>query len=98
VIGDIPVDYHNCVVHADLAPDEADGMIQEIPGALPGARGSWRVGPSMRPADIGERLVRHGFSYSDDDTGMAVDLAALPEEAPVSAELEIQRVRSEETF
>ena len=29
VIGDIPVDYHNCVVRADLSPGEADGVILE---------------------------------------------------------------------
>jgi GNAT superfamily N-acetyltransferase len=100
VIGDIPIDYHNCVVHADLAPDEADGMIQESLERFRahGAPGSWHVGPSMRPADIGERLVAHGFSYGGDDIGMAVDLAALPEEVPVSAVLEIERVKDEETL
>ena len=29
VIGDIPIDYHNCVVHAQLSPEEADGEILE---------------------------------------------------------------------
>jgi hypothetical protein len=29
VIGDIPIDYHNCVVRADLSPEDADGVIAE---------------------------------------------------------------------
>jgi hypothetical protein len=100
VIGDIPIDYHNGVVHADLAPDEADGAILESLERFRahGAPGSWHVGPSMRPADIGERLVAHGFDYGGDDIGMAVDLAALPEEVPVPEDLEIERVRDEESL
>ncbi len=100
VIGDIPIDYHNCVVHADLAPDEADGAILESLERFRahGAPGSWHVGPSMRPMDIGERLLAHGFSYGGDDIGMAVDLSALPEEVPVPENLEIERVRDEETL
>ena len=78
-IGNSPVDYLNCVVHADLSPQEADGDItasierlraHEVPG-------SWHVGLSVRPADLGRRLVAHGFEYGgdDDDIGMAVDLS-----------------------
>jgi GNAT superfamily N-acetyltransferase len=100
VIGDIPIDYHNCVVRADLAPDEADDVILESLERFRahGAPGSWHVGPSMRPADTGERLLAHGFTYGGDDIGMAVDLTALPEEVPVVEDLEIERVRDEETF
>ena len=100
VIGEIPVDYHNCVVRADLSPEEADGAILESlerfrSHATPG---SWHVGPSMRPADIGERLLAHGFSYRGDDIGMAADLSALREDLPVPDDLEIERVRDEATL
>src|SRR5918997_6588848 len=100
VIGDIPIDYHNCVVRADLSPEEADGVIAESLDLFRahGAPGSWHVGPSTRPADIGERLLAHGFSYGGDDIGMAVELAALPERIPVPDELVIERVRDEETL
>src|ERR687893_2936009 len=99
VIGDIPIDYHNCVVHANLSPGEADGVILESLERFRahGAPGSWHVGPSMRPADTGERLLAHGFTYGGGDIGMAVDLTALPEEVPVVEDLEIERVRDEET-
>ena len=95
VIGNSPIDYHNCVVHADLTQEEADG---EIEASLELMRsqyvpGSWHVGPSMRPPDLGERLIAHGFEYGGDDIGMAVDLSGLPEEVPEN--LVIERVRDE---
>lgn len=97
VIGNSPIDYHNCVVHADLAPEEAD---EEIEASLQRMRvhhvpGSWHVGPSMRPEDLGERLVARGFEYGGDDIGMAVDLSTLPEEVPVPENFAVERVRGE---
>lgn len=98
VIGEIPVDYHNCVVRADLSPEDADGVIAESLDLFRahGAPGSWHVGPSTRPADIGERLLAHGFSYGGDDIGMAVELSTIPEGVPVPEGLQIARVRDEE--
>ena len=61
-----------------------------------GAPGSWHVGPSMRPKDLGEHLLAHGFSRGGDDIGMAVNLSALREDLPVPDELIIERVRDEE--
>jgi hypothetical protein len=97
VFGDIPIDYHNCVVHADLSPEEADAVILESLERFRahGATGSWHVGPSMRPADIGERLLAHGFEYGGDDIGMAVDLRALPEEVSIPEDLAIEQVCDE---
>ena len=100
VIGDIPIDYHNCVVHANLSPGEADGVILESLERFRahGAPGSWHVGPSMRPTDMGERLLAHGFSDGSDDIGMAIELSALPEEVQVPEDLEIERVTDEGTL
>ena len=97
VIGNSPIDYHNCVVFADLTREEAEGEIEaslqrmrehEIPG-------SWHVGPSMRPPDLGGRLIAHGFEYVGDDIGMSVDLSELPERVPVPENLVIERVLDE---
>ncbi len=51
VIGNCPIDYHNCVVRADLSREEADGVILESLERFQahGVPGSWHVGPSMRP-------------------------------------------------
>lgn len=97
VMGNCPIDYHNAVVHAGLTPEEADGEIlasREKMREL-GVPGSWHVGPSMRPADLGGRLVAHGFEYAGDDTGMAADLSALPERVPAPDGFEIQPVRDQ---
>lgn len=96
-IGNSPIDYHNCVVRADLAPEEAD---EEIEASLERMRahnvpGSWHVGPSMHPTDLGERLVAHGFKYGGDDIGMAANLSTLPDELPVPEGLAVERVRDE---
>ena len=81
VIRNSPIDYHNCVVHADLTQEEADGEIEASLERMRahGVPASWHVGPSMRPPDVGGRLVAHGFEYGGDDIGMAVDLSEMPE-------------------
>lgn len=96
-IGNSPIDYHNCVVHAALTQNEAD---REIEASLQRMRehevpGSWHVGPSMRPPDLGRRLIAHGLEYGGEDIGMAVDLSALPHEVPVPDDFVIERVRDE---
>jgi hypothetical protein len=96
-IGNSPIDYHNCVVFADLSREEADGEIEASQDRMQaqGVPGSWHVGPSMRPPDLGERLVAHGFEYGGDDIGMAVDLSGLPEDMPTPEGFVIERVRDE---
>ena len=97
VIGNCPIDYHNCVVRAVLSPEETDGVIlaslerfraHKVPG-------SWHVGPSMRPPDLGERLLAHGFDYGGDDIGMAADLSALREDLRLPEGFTVERVRDE---
>jgi GNAT superfamily N-acetyltransferase len=96
-IGGSPIDYHNAVVRADLAPEQADQVIAESIARLQayGVPGTWHVGPSMRPSDLGARLIAHGFSYAGDDIGMAADLSALPATLAMPPTLAIERVRDE---
>jgi hypothetical protein len=95
-IGGSPIDYGNAVVDADL--HDADAVIAESLVELrnQGLPGSWHVGPSMRPDDLGERLVAAGFEHGGSEPGMAV---RIPELIPPSAVpgLEIIRVRDDET-
>jgi GNAT superfamily N-acetyltransferase len=97
VIGGSPIDYHNAVVRADLAPELADKAIAESLARLQayGVPGTWHVGPSMRPVDLGARLAAHGFSYAGDDIGMAADLSALPSQPSSPPTLAIDRVRDQ---
>lgn len=94
-IGGSPIDYHNCVVRADLSDINADRVINESVDVMRARQvpGTWHVGPSMRPKDIGDRLVRHGFTYGGNDIGMAIDLRRLPEAVPEPPGLTVTRVR-----
>lgn len=96
-IGGSPIDYHNAVVRADLGASDADAAIAASIAELRayGLPGTWHVGPSMRPADLGRRLLRHGFVDGGDEVGMAVDLAGLPDGVPAPGGLRIERVRDE---
>jgi GNAT superfamily N-acetyltransferase len=96
-VGGSPIDYHNAVVRAHLAPADADDEIRAWQAELRrrGLPGSWHLGPSSRPADLGERLVRLGFAHADDEIGMGADLDAVPDRVPVPAGLAIERVRDE---
>jgi GNAT superfamily N-acetyltransferase len=100
VIGNCPIDYHNCVVRADLSPEEIDGVILESLERFRahGVPGSWHVGPSMRPSDLGERLLAHGFDYGGDDIGMAADLSALREDPRVPESFMVERVLDERSL
>jgi hypothetical protein len=98
IIGQSPIDYHNAVVRANLPPEEVDAAIQasierfrayQVPG-------TWHVGPSMRPAELGAQLLVHGFVDAGAEPGMAADLHTLHEDIAVPDGLTIQRVSSAE--
>jgi ribosomal protein S18 acetylase RimI-like enzyme len=99
-IGGSPLAYHNCVVRAGLPPVEADAAIAASVERFRahGVPGSWHVGPSMRPADLGARLLAHGFIHAGEDIGMAVDLAALHQNLPAPAGLTVERVCDDESL
>jgi len=83
-IGGSPIGYHNCVVRADLRPQDANEVIIASRELMrdKGVAGSWHVGPSMRPDDLGPRLEAHGFEGGP-EPGMAADLEALIEPAAI---------------
>lgn len=93
-IGGSRIDYQNAVVRADLAADEVDAAIAASQARFHAHNvpGTWHVGPSMRPASLGERLRAHGFGYSE-EVGMALDLDALNETGETPEGLAITRVR-----
>ena len=78
-IGGSPLDYHNAVAAADLSPETADQAVAESLQLMKdhGVPGSWHVGPTMRPPDLGSRLLTAGFTYGGSEPGMAVDLTHL---------------------
>jgi hypothetical protein len=96
-IGGSPIDYHNAVVRANLDPAEADHTIAESLQRMQarGVPGTWHVGPSMQPADIGTRLQAHGFCSGGDEIGMAVALNDIPRRVAAPASFRVVPVRTQ---
>jgi GNAT superfamily N-acetyltransferase len=96
-IGGAPLDYHNAVVAADLSADEADAVIAESVELMKQHRvpGSWHVGPSMRPGDLGERLLAAGFRYGGREPAMAVEISRMTK-AEAKPGLEISRIGTDD--
>jgi hypothetical protein len=96
-ITDIPFDLFNSVSRARILPENIDATIQSVV-AQAGQRGVpllWWTGPGTLPADLGKHLERHGFVREDHMPGMAVDLAKLKENLPVSAGFTCQPVEDQ---
>ena len=68
------------VVRAAFAESAADRRIGEILDAADarGAEAMWWLARHHRPADLADRLLRHGFERISETAAMALDLAALP--------------------
>ena len=84
----------NRVPRAQIAPDRVDERIEAVIArarAL-GAPFLWDVGPSMRPLDLGDHLLRHGFSDEGEEPAMGVALAQLPETLSLPDGVTIERV------
>ncbi len=94
VVSDIPHSYLNCVLRAQLAPDDIGSKIEATLAqfSLRGLPMRWRVGPTTQPADLGKHLTAHGLTYSGDTIGMAADLLGLREDLASPSGLTIQHV------
>lgn len=96
----VPFAYLNAVVCRDLPTGAAlDALIAETRAdyAAHGSPHSWYVTPFTTPADVGEALTARGL-VRQEQANMAMDLAALPETAPVPANCTIEEVYGAERF
>jgi GNAT superfamily N-acetyltransferase len=59
------------VLNEELADDEIGEVIE--PYRRSGSDFAWVVGPLCRPADLGERLLRHGLEPHSDSWGMVLE-------------------------
>jgi ribosomal protein S18 acetylase RimI-like enzyme len=74
----LPHPLFNAVLEADIEPGQVDDAIDAV-CAFFGERAmpwNWTVWPKAKPADLGEHLLRRGFTLSYEMPGMAKDLRA----------------------
>ena len=89
----------NGVIHSQFTNDDAASRIDETLEYFGRRRlpMQWWVGPSSRPADLGELLEARGLASRPwRPPGMAVDLDVLPD-LPAPPGLEVRRVDDEAT-
>lgn len=96
-IGGSPIDYHNAVVRThltDIPPEHAiEAVVMQFRAHH--VPGSWHVGPSTQPANLGTYLVEYGFHDVGGEPGMAVDLSKLQEDIAYPKQMSIERVRTD---
>ncbi|HLB46216.1 MAG TPA: GNAT family N-acetyltransferase [Anaerolineales bacterium] len=88
----------NNVLRTQWNPDHVDARIEETLAHFKSrnvTRFSWWTEPGTQPANLGERLLAHGLTYSKGGAGMAVDLLALNEDAAFPSGLTVEAVGDE---
>jgi GNAT superfamily N-acetyltransferase len=95
VVGGSPLGYHNAVVACTAEGDRAGALVSAWADELDqrGVPGSVHLSPSMRPSDLGDRLLAAGFDDGGEEPAMAADLTATPEAPPVAG-VQTARVRT----
>ena len=98
VVTGLPFALLNGIFGARLAPEHVDAVIETTIAHLASRQvpGLWWSGPSTQPPDLGRHLESHGFVHTGDTPGMAVDLLALAQDAPLPADVTIKRVEDRE--
>jgi GNAT superfamily N-acetyltransferase len=89
----------NRVPRANLAPETLDERIEWVIARARALHVSflWDIGPSMRPTDLGEHLLRHGFADAGEEPAMGMALADLPDTLPLPEGVTVERVRDRAT-
>ena len=97
---DLPIPLFNNVFYTRLTPERTDATIQSL---IAKARSRnvplrWLISPITRPADLGERLEKHGFTNTAQVPGMAAILSNLNENLPMPEGFTMKRVTDDETL
>jgi len=94
LVGPSPAEHDNCVVFSRLDAAGADAAIGgEIDRfASLGHAFEWKLHGHDEPADLADRLLRHGFTADPPETIMIRDLLDEPPRAPTALAIEIRRI------
>ena len=84
----------NAIFRAKLRPDDVDKTIEAViaKGNEKRVPLNWLLGRDTTPSNLRERLLAYGFIDEGDGAGMAIDLHAMNEKAPVPSDFSIVEV------
>lgn len=87
----------NSIVRAHFAPDTLDAPIESALAHFKQRNQpvTWHIGPTTQPPDLAQALLTHGMTHSEDEPGMAVELAHIQDIVPPPSGLAIREVRDE---
>jgi len=99
-ISDIPFPLFNSLLRARLPADQIDAAIEAriAQGKARRVPLLWWTGPATQPPGLGEYLERHGFVHEGHMPGMAVELARLEANLPISPGLIVREVKDPTTL
>ena len=96
-----PHPWFNGVLSSDLPTASLDSFVTESIGYFR-AQGvhtfTWWMEPQLNRSDWQGVLSKHGFGFSNDTPGMAIDLHTLSDSIPPADGCEIRRVEDEESL
>lgn len=85
------------VTAVDIGPDEVEALVAQVHDLVePGKHCTWWLGPSVRPADLPQRLLEHGLTVSD--VPLVKSLALVDPPPPISAGIEVRRITTFEDY
>lgn len=87
----------NSIVRARFATDVAGAHIESVLAHFRQRSQpvTWHIGPTTEPPNLGQALLAHSMTHSEDEPGMAVELAHIPDSLPTPPGLTIHQVRDE---
>lgn len=87
----------NSIVRAHFTPGTVDAQIESTLAHFKQRNlpVTWHIGPTTQPPDLGQALLAHGMTHSEDEPGMAVELASIQDNVLPPDGLTIREVRDE---
>jgi GNAT superfamily N-acetyltransferase len=78
-VSDIPFPIFNSILDAKFSEENASKHIEHIKSQYSDSKIPllWWISPSDKPSSLSEKIQKHGFSYSDEAIGMAMELDTL---------------------